>query len=102
MGADSLVAFTHGTNLAGPLVCALLYGWHGGQLIGLISYPSRGTSIMPSSRSSFSRFLFTRRAAALLPVAFLDDLAVGHPDAQPTKVAEDALVHLRGSGTPRA
>ncbi len=35
-------------------------------------------------------------------VAILENLAVGHPDAQPTKVARDALSHLRGSGMPRA
>lgn len=35
-------------------------------------------------------------------VAILEDMAAGHPDAQPTRVARDALVHLRGEQKPRA
>ena len=34
-------------------------------------------------------------------VAILEDMAAGHPDAQPTKVAKEALVHLRGLEKPR-
>jgi hypothetical protein len=35
-------------------------------------------------------------------VAILKDMAAGHPDAQPTKVARDALERLGGSGKGRA
>jgi hypothetical protein len=35
-------------------------------------------------------------------VAIIEDMAAGHPDAQPTKVAKDALVRLRGLDKPRA
>ena len=35
-------------------------------------------------------------------VAILEDMATGHPDAQPTKVARDALGRVGGSGKRRA
>jgi hypothetical protein len=33
-------------------------------------------------------------------VAILEDMGSGHPDAQPTRVAKEALLRLRGSGKP--